>query len=38
MALVDFGEHQYVFTLNAPPEQAIPLYVAMLASFHYRGS
>ena len=38
LALVDFGEHQYVFTLNAPPEQAIPLYVAMLASFHYRGS
>jgi hypothetical protein len=25
MALVDFREQQYVFTLNAPPEQAIPL-------------
>jgi hypothetical protein len=38
MTLVDFGGHQYVLTLNAPPEQDIPLYMAVLASFHYSGS
>jgi hypothetical protein len=36
--LVDFGGHQYVLTLTAPPKQDIPLYMAMLASFHYSGS
>jgi hypothetical protein len=38
MTLVDFGDHQYSLTLNAPPEQDIPLYMAVLASFHYSGS
>ena len=41
MTLVDFGGRQYVLTLNAPnlqPEEDIPLYMAVLASFHYSGS
>jgi hypothetical protein len=36
--LVDFGGHQYALTLNALSEQDIPLYMAVLASFHYSGS
>lgn len=38
MTLVDFGGHQYALTLTEPSEQDIPLYMAMLASFHYSGS